>query len=368
MRNYLVSFVLSIVPFVTTVRQSLGQPITIGVSLPLSGEAAAYGADIKNALIFANDLLGSGKYDLIFEDDRCDNKESVSVAQQLLRIRKVRGVLGFPCSGALLSAAPLFERNKTVVISAGASAPEISNAGEYIFRTVPSDATSLQILVDFLDRKHSKVMILSEETSYCEGQVSILKQSHPSMVQLDFVDPVPVSSDIRSYVSRTLARKPEAILLNTQSEVGLKSLYKEIRKFDRSVQIYGIYFPGSAAFYESPDIDPDGMTFVDSPDIEQLVDPRYRSIYHDYLARFGPPKSVPLFFVTAFNSYVALTRAIETGRDVKVSLSELTFDGANGKFSFDEHGDVRGIYTVLKRFRGRKAEIIKTPVVTIHHE
>ena len=101
----------------------LAEPLKIGVSVPLTGSAATLGTDIKNALTFANERYGNHEYELVFEDDKCSGKEAVTIAQKFVQIDKIHFVLGFPCSGALLSAAPVYEQNRVVVIAAAASSP-----------------------------------------------------------------------------------------------------------------------------------------------------------------------------------------------------------------------------------------------------
>ena len=41
--------------------------IKIGVSTALTGAAATYGQDIRNALLFANERFADGRYDFVFE-------------------------------------------------------------------------------------------------------------------------------------------------------------------------------------------------------------------------------------------------------------------------------------------------------------
>ncbi len=92
-------------------------PIKVGVSTALSGDAIAHGTDIKNALTLMNDLIGAGKYKLIFEDERCDSRAAVNVAQKLIAVDKVRYALGFSCNSTLLATAPIYSRAGVVVIT-----------------------------------------------------------------------------------------------------------------------------------------------------------------------------------------------------------------------------------------------------------
>ena len=66
----------------------------IGVSLPLTGDVAAAGGDVRNALIFANKYFYHDKYNLVFEDDRCENVAGLSAAQRLAIVEKVTVALG----------------------------------------------------------------------------------------------------------------------------------------------------------------------------------------------------------------------------------------------------------------------------------
>lgn len=112
--------------------------VKIGVSVPLTGAGAAYGADIRNALVFANRRIAGSAYDLVIEDDQCSNKEAVSGARKLTTIDKVRYMLGFGCSGTVIASAPIYENAGVATIASGTGAPAISDAGDYIFRTKPS--------------------------------------------------------------------------------------------------------------------------------------------------------------------------------------------------------------------------------------
>lgn len=82
------------------------EKIKFGVSTALTGEAASYGIDLKNALVFANDRLGQGRYEFVFEDDKCNGKDAVVAARRLIDVHKVKYVIGFACSSTILSTAP----------------------------------------------------------------------------------------------------------------------------------------------------------------------------------------------------------------------------------------------------------------------
>ena len=59
------------------------QKLTLAVSAPLSGGGSAWGNDVKNVLLFANEKLAGGRYHFVFEDDRCDPKIALSVQRRV---------------------------------------------------------------------------------------------------------------------------------------------------------------------------------------------------------------------------------------------------------------------------------------------
>jgi len=76
---------LALVSFTLASNSFAEEKIKIGVSVPLSGAGAAYGSDIKNALLFANKKLFHSSYDLIIEDDQCIDERSGFRCSQISR-------------------------------------------------------------------------------------------------------------------------------------------------------------------------------------------------------------------------------------------------------------------------------------------
>ncbi|QKD81977.1 amino acid ABC transporter substrate-binding protein [Thermoleptolyngbya sichuanensis A183] len=70
-----------------------------------------------------------------------DNSPDVTpqVADALVKDRSVLGVIGHFGSDATLAAAPVYEAGRLVMISPTSTSVQLSGAGQYIFRTVPSD-------------------------------------------------------------------------------------------------------------------------------------------------------------------------------------------------------------------------------------
>ncbi|MDW8191885.1 MAG: ABC transporter substrate-binding protein [Synergistota bacterium] len=114
--------------------------IKIGFFAPLTGPAAADGASALNsaqlAIEYINEqggVLGK-KLELVVYDDGLKPSEAVAVARKLIEKDKVVGVVSGSYSGPTRAAAPVFQEAKIPMVAAYAVHPEITRAGEYIFR------------------------------------------------------------------------------------------------------------------------------------------------------------------------------------------------------------------------------------------
>jgi ABC-type branched-subunit amino acid transport system substrate-binding protein len=97
------------------------ETIKIGLSTALTGDAASFGIDIKNAIFFMNEKFGKGRYKLILEDDRCDNSTALSVAKKMVSVDQVKYVLGFPCNSSLLATAKVYDQAGVLVVTSAAT-------------------------------------------------------------------------------------------------------------------------------------------------------------------------------------------------------------------------------------------------------
>ncbi len=147
-----------------------GEPINIGVMMPLSGEGAVYGTPGQRVLQIAlkeiNDAGGINGRQVAFktEDSGCDADPANKAIKTLISVDKVGVVVGLFCSSEVLTAAPVAEQNKVVLLSSGASSPKITAAGDFIFRNYPSDLAQGQALADYAAKKgYKNVGILAEE-------------------------------------------------------------------------------------------------------------------------------------------------------------------------------------------------------------
>ena len=162
----LVVFLWTLLTFNVEAQESTQQRVKIGVPTALSGASSAWGNDIKNALTLMNERSGNRRYDLIFEDERCDNRTAVTVAHKLINIDKIKYALGFPCNSTLLATASIYSKSNVVVITSSATSGDVLNIGNSIFQLFPSDVLAADLLFTYIARTHRKIAILTEQNEY----------------------------------------------------------------------------------------------------------------------------------------------------------------------------------------------------------
>ena len=119
--------------------------IKVGAYLPLTGEGASWGQNALAGITLALDEINSQggingqEIELIVEDDLCTS-ESVNAVQKLINVDGVSALLGPVCSSAAGPAVPIIQQEQIPNVLIGASAPDLTATGDYIFRVYPSDA------------------------------------------------------------------------------------------------------------------------------------------------------------------------------------------------------------------------------------
>lgn len=333
------------------------EPIPVGLSVPLTGPAATYGSDVERVIRFADEKLGAGRFRFIVEDDHCDPKTAVTIAQKFIAIDKVRFVIGIPCSGTVLASAPLYEKAKVVVISALAGAPNVRKAGEYIFSTRPNDDSGIELLARHISKKQKALAVLVEQTDWAvsvgaqlvkngeENGLFVLREEFPG------ADP-----ELKPLLLRFKAANLNAVCIIAQTETSLAIAVKQIKESGWNPKIYSLLFPASATFLKLAGTNAEGIEFAVLPTPEELS-PTALSQYREFIEKKGPLSGIPYIFWTAYEAFNSLQQAARSP-DVKGALESNTFNGIIGAYRFDHDGIIIGPDFVISEIRNGKPAVL----------
>jgi branched-chain amino acid transport system substrate-binding protein len=115
--------------------------IKIGFNVPLTGFAAADGLSAKTGAELAVEQINAAggingdMLELVVYDDQASPKEAVPIAQKLIEKDNVVAGVSGSYSGSTRAAAGIFQAAGVPYISAYAIHPDITRAGNYVFRT-----------------------------------------------------------------------------------------------------------------------------------------------------------------------------------------------------------------------------------------
>ena len=319
--------------------------VKIGFMAPLTGGAASYGLSIKKGVDLANKEIGGGLLKVVYEDSKCSGKETVSAINKLISIDKVSAIVGEVCSGATLAAAPIAERNRVVMVSSSSTSPKITNAGAYIFRTVPSDALQGNFGAKYVySNGHRKLAILYSNEEYGMGFAKVLSKSFlkagGSIVAKEKFKRD--STDLRTQLTKIKSSGADSIYIISNSPPSAVSALKQIKEL-------GI----QSALFGSEGLKSDAVSKGSAGSGEGLVVTSVSSGSNSFAKRhkieYG--KSPGPFAAQAYDALKAIALSVKkgarTGTQIMSNLSIISFDGASGRIKFDSNGDVSGNYDIF---------------------
>ena len=137
-------------------RAYAAEPIMAGVSGPLTGPNAQYGAQWKRGFDLALDgINGAGGVKgrplaYSFEDSQSDPRQSVAVAQKFIADPNIIIELGDFASPASMAASPIYQRGKLVQFGFTNSHPDFTKGGTYMWSNSTSQAEEQPKLFEFV--------------------------------------------------------------------------------------------------------------------------------------------------------------------------------------------------------------------------
>ncbi|MDP7116322.1 MAG: penicillin-binding protein activator [Candidatus Woesearchaeota archaeon] len=319
------------------------QEVTIGVMLPLSGDVASYGEGVMKGLQMA---VKDSDVNVVLkvEDSKCEGKEAVSAINKLISLDGVDAILGELCSGATLAAAPVAEENQVVMVSPASTSPDISEAGDFIFRTIPSDALQGVFAANLIyDADFRKLSILYSNEDYGVGISNVISKAFTDLggevVASETYERKSV--DLRAQLTKIKGSGADAIFIAGNSPDSFVAALKQIQELGLEVALYGS--EGLKAPYTTENA---GLA------AEGLIVSSVSSGTSDFIAKhnaeFGEGPGP--FAAQGYDALTSIVWAVKLGAttpvEIKDNLYNVQFDGASGNIVFDDKGEVSGNYEV----------------------
>ena len=357
---YVVSFG-SITGNVVSVESPQIDVIKIGFMGPLTGDAASYGNSIRQGVELAIEDSGLTNIEVIYEDSGCEGTKAVNSINKLISIDGVEAIVGEVCSGATLAISPIAEENSVVLISPSSTSPEITTAGDFIFRTIPTDASQGAFAADLISEDgHETLAILYSNEEYGVGLNDVLTSEFKGSVVANEAFERG-ASDVRTQLTKIKSVNPDAIYIISNSPDSAVAALRQIQELVVESAIYG------SEGLKSPDI-------LESGSAEGLIITSVSAGTDDFalkhMEKFGTEPGP--FAAQGYDAFMAIARAIEqgarTGPEIRDALYDIEFEGVSGYIDFDENGDVSGTFNIEQVINNKFINIKSEDFVALSDE
>ncbi len=291
-----------------------GAAIPIGVAVPLTGNAGAYGPDMAEAakrtaakINSAGGILGGRKIELFIEDSESSASVAANLTQKFINVHKAQSCVGYWGTPEGMSSRPIVVQNKVVLMvsSAANAITEGDNQG-YVWR-FQMKATDWGIVIGraALRMGFKSVGILGLQNAFV---LPIMKTFEEQMkgagrTVVDSLIYNPEQPSYRAEVERIFGKKPEAVYC-----FGLLpdfvSIMKEVYRggFDSKVVALSIMADAEGKFVQAvgPQVAEGIRHFQPMPD---LAAPGYKN----FVKLMGAPADRVFLFPPNTHDQIAMT-------------------------------------------------------------
>jgi branched-chain amino acid transport system substrate-binding protein len=288
--------------------------ILVGEYGSLTGDKATFGISTKNGIDMAVDEINAAggvlgkKVRMIIEDDQGLPAEAQTVVTKLITRDKVIAVLGEVASSSSMAAAPVAQQNMIPMISPSSTNPEVTKAGDYIFRVCFIDPFQGFVMAKFASGtlKITKAAVLRDiKNDYSVGLADVFSENFKKMGGTIVADQSYSAgdTDFNAQLTAIKATNPQAIFVpGYYTEVGL--IARQAKKQGIKVPLLGGDGWDSPKLTEIGGKDLDGAFFSNhssmddpSPAIQKFAS-GYKTRYNvasDALAGLGYDSAMVLF-------------------------------------------------------------------------
>lgn len=198
------------------------EPIPIGVAVPLTGNAGAYGPDMADAakrtaakINSAGGILGGRKLELVIEDSESSAAVAANLTQKYINVHKCQSLVGYWGTPEGMSSRPIAMQNKVVLkVSSAANAITEGDSQGYVWR-YQMKATDWGIVISRATEKlgYKTFGVMGLQNAFVLPIMNVF-QERMTAAGLKIVDSLvynPEQPSYRAEVERIFGKKPDAV-------------------------------------------------------------------------------------------------------------------------------------------------------------
>ncbi|ACL58047.1 Extracellular ligand-binding receptor [Methylobacterium nodulans ORS 2060] len=323
--------------------------VVVGVVVPRTGPVAAIGDQVLNGVNAAvkdvNDHGGLNGEKLVIDvqDDACDPKQAVSVANRFLQ-NKVRLIVGHVCSGATMTASEIYAENGDVMITPSANVAKLTERGlAGIFRVCGRDDQQGELAARTIAERFpgKKVAILHDNQPFGRGLADSTKANlnRLGIKETLFTAITPGERDYTSVITRLKSAGIDVVYFGGyHQEMG--TLVRQAAEQAYKPQWIGTSGIASKEFSAIAHSASDGVLMTFNPDARKR--PEAKAVVDRFKAQGIDPEGFTLYGYTAVQVLAAAARDAKSvdPKAIDRTLKSKTFETILGSVGFDRKGDI----------------------------
>lgn len=340
--------------------------VKFGFITAYTGPGAAYGVAMKEGVDLAVEEINKNpntkmKIDLVTYDTKLNKAEAINAMKKVIEQDKVLAVEGPMTSGEMLAAGPIAQQSKVVAFGTGTTAPGITDIGDYIFRNAIPGKMAIPITVKKTQEKlgYKKVAILySNNNDQMVGENKIYQELFKQM-GLDVVATETFAdkdTDFSAQLTKIQAANPDVIAVAGLYQEGAL-IVKKAREMGMNQPILANNGFNSPAYIQQAGEAANG-TLVATPWNPERNTEKAKHFKEAFKAKYGHEPDQ--FAAQAYDAMYLMHQAAEESgtttdrkkfRDTLAKVKD--FEGATGKFQFDDHRDPQMDLSILEAKDGK---------------
>lgn len=322
----------------------------IGGIGPLTGDAASYGNSVKNGAQIAIDEINEAggvagyKFQLVFEDDECDEEKSVSAYNKVMD-QGANAILGCVTSGCCIAVVEEAQADGILQITPSGSAQDCTKYPNN-FRICFTDPLQGEKMAEYISGKgfKSPAVIYNVGDEYSKGihDAFVAKAAELGMTVVADESFNTGDVDFKSQLTKIKSSGADCLFL--------PFYYTEVGYVSEQAPTVGVDLPyfgcdgwdGVIDQLNGDTTNIDGAIFL-TPFVATSEAENVKSFVEKYQSQFG---AVPdQFAADGYDGVYAMKAAVEkTGGDISNealvgAMTQIEVDGLTGHMTFDENGE-----------------------------
>ena len=341
------------------------QVVKIGHSGPLSGPNTFAGRDNDNGVRLAIEELNARKinvggktlkFELVSEDDQCDAKTGVAVAQKLVD-SGVKYVMGPYCSGVAIPASRVYNDGGALVSTVGTN-PKVTQSGyKNLYRIIASDTQIGSNMAIYAAKvmKVKNVAVIDDRTAFGQGVAEEFtkeaKKLGLTVVGQEFT--TDKSTDFLAILTSLKAKQPQAIFFGGYAPQAAP-MARQMKQLGINAKLLGgdtLCSPevgklGGDAVNDTV-ICAQGGTMLDKVEGGSA----FKAKYKERFKRDADAYAASYYDQTQFIAH-AMQKANATSPDkVGAQMYQLSYKGVAGTYAYDDKGNLKQAPITVLTFR-----------------